>query len=62
MKIAFINHKGGIGKTTLAVNTAFRSKELKRGLRLLDFDQQKNSMQLYSGYDWDGERGAKLER
>ena len=32
MKIAFINHKGGIGKTTLAVNTAFRSKELKRDL------------------------------
>ena len=55
MKIAFINHKGGIGKTTLAVNTAFRSLELKRKLLLLDFDEQKNSMQLFSGYCWSNE-------
>ena len=55
MNIAFINHKGGIGKTTLAVNTAFRSKEMKKTLLLLDFDEQRNSMQLYSGYAWENE-------
>jgi len=56
MNIAFINHKGGIGKTTLAVNTAFRSRELKKRLLLLDCDEQCNSLQLFSGYDWSKEQ------
>ena len=55
MKIAIINHKGGVGKTTIAVNTAFRYKEKKQQILLVDADLQHNSMQLISGYTWDGE-------
>jgi chromosome partitioning protein len=42
-KIAFINYKGGVGKTSLIVNTA--ASLAKRGLRvlLLDFDTQSNA-------------------
>jgi hypothetical protein len=54
MNFVFINHKGGIGKSTLSVNTAFRYAEKKRHLLLVDFDEQKNSLQLFSGYSWDG--------
>jgi cellulose biosynthesis protein BcsQ len=55
MKIAIINHKGGVGKTTIAVNTAFRYQEKKKRLLLVDTDLQHNSIQLISGYTWDGE-------
>jgi len=54
MNIVFINHKGGIGKTTLAVNTAFRYQEKKRKLLMVDFDEQSNAMQLFTGYACDG--------
>ncbi len=42
-KIAFINYKGGVGKTSLIVNTA--ASLAKRGLRvlLIDFDTQSNA-------------------
>ena len=42
-KIAFINYKGGVGKTSLIVNTA--ASLAKRGLRVLlcDFDTQSNA-------------------
>lgn len=42
-KIAFINYKGGVGKTSLIVNTA--AALAQRGLRvlLLDFDTQSNA-------------------
>ncbi|HET7536342.1 MAG TPA: AAA family ATPase [Candidatus Didemnitutus sp.] len=42
-KIAFINYKGGVGKTSLIVNTA--ASLVKRGMRvlLLDFDTQSNA-------------------
>jgi len=50
MKLAIINHKGGVGKTMLAVNIAFRYVEKKKQLALVDFDDQRNAMQLFSGY------------
>jgi len=42
-KIAFINYKGGVGKTSLIVNTA--ASLAKRGMRVLlcDFDTQSNA-------------------
>ncbi|MBI2514558.1 MAG: AAA family ATPase [Opitutae bacterium] len=42
-KIAFINYKGGVGKTSLIVNTA--AALVQRGLRVLlfDFDTQSNA-------------------
>ena len=42
-KIAFLNYKGGVGKTSLIVNTA--ASLAKRGLRVLlcDFDTQSNA-------------------
>jgi cellulose biosynthesis protein BcsQ len=51
MKIAIINHKGGVGKTTLAVNIAFRYAEKRKQLALIDFDNQCNAMQLFSGFE-----------
>jgi cellulose biosynthesis protein BcsQ len=59
MRIAIINHKGGVGKITLAVNVAFRYKGCRRKLLLVDFDEQRNATSLYAGYSWDGE--VKLE-
>ena len=55
MKVAIINHKGGVGKTTLAVNIAFRYAEKEKALALIDFDNQCNAMQLFSGFEWNGE-------
>jgi len=54
-KIAIVNHKGGVGKTTLAVNIAFYYKENMKQLLLVDYDGQHNSMDLFSGYSWNGE-------
>ncbi len=42
-KIAFLNYKGGVGKTSLIVNTA--ASLARRGMRvlLMDFDTQSNA-------------------
>ncbi len=42
-KICFINYKGGVGKTSLIVNTA--AALVKKGKRVLlfDFDTQSNA-------------------
>jgi len=50
MNVAIINHKGGVGKTFLAVHIAFYYSENYTKLVLVDFDGQRNAMQLYSGY------------
>ena len=51
MRIAFINQKGGVGKTTLAINVA--GAMAKRGLKVLlvDADPQQSAL------DWSGVRG-----
>ena len=57
MNIVFINHKGGVGKTTLAVNTAFCYQEFcnqgyDRKVLYIDYDSQFNGIDLVSGFDW----------
>jgi len=45
-KIAFINMKGGVGKTTLAVNVAYTlTKEENKKVLLIDMDPQMNATQ-----------------
>jgi len=41
--IAFTNHKGGVGKTTSAVNVAFNLSRLKRRILVVDCDPQGNA-------------------
>lgn len=42
IRIAFYNHKGGVGKTTLAMNTAAALAEMNRTVLLVDADPQCN--------------------
>ena len=42
-KITFINYKGGVGKTSLIVNTAACLAKLGKRVLLFDFDPQSNS-------------------
>lgn len=42
-KIAFINYKGGVGKTSLIVNTAACLAKLGKRILLCDFDTQSNA-------------------
>ena len=42
-KIAFINYKGGVGKTSIIVNTAACLAKLGKRVLLCDFDTQSNS-------------------
>ncbi|KRF05309.1 hypothetical protein ASH00_13080 [Arthrobacter sp. Soil782] len=53
--LAFINNKGGVGKTTLACNMAYYlSKEANRRVLVVDLDPQCNATQLLlSDTQWD---------
>src|SRR4051812_5857745 len=42
-KICFINYKGGVGKTSLIVNTAAALAKLGQRVLLCDFDTQSNA-------------------
>jgi chromosome partitioning protein len=42
-KISFINYKGGVGKTSLIVNTAAALAKLGKRVLLFDFDTQSNA-------------------
>src|ERR1700722_15352451 len=42
-KIAFVNYKGGVGKTSLIVNTAACLAELGKRVLLFDLDTQSNA-------------------
>jgi cellulose biosynthesis protein BcsQ len=54
MKVAFYNHKGGVGKTSLAAHVAFRAVELNRELIAIDADKQGNLMDWVSNGNWSG--------
>jgi len=54
MKIAFFNNKGGIGKTTLSVHTAFRAMKKGIPLQFIDADMQCNGIKWITQDNWDG--------
>lgn len=49
IKIAFANHKGGVGKTTCVVNTAFRLARMGYKTLVVDCDPQGNATHTLGG-------------
>ena len=48
MKLAFLNQKGGVGKTTLAVNTIIALQKQKRKVIAIDLDPQESMYNFFS--------------
>ena len=51
---SFVNQKGGVGKTTLAVNVAAEKARRGRRVLLLDADPQGSAL------DWQAQRGRQV--
>lgn len=56
------NHKGGSGKTTLAVHLADYLLQQGRNVVVLDLDPQDNATMWLSGYQWDGTQAIEVTR
>ncbi len=54
------NHKGGTGKTMLAVHLANYLAEQGQEWCLLDIDEQYNAMSWLTGHEWEGEEAIRL--
>jgi len=48
-KITFINEKGGVGKTSMAFNTAWELAMRKKKVLLIDFDGQRANLTFFTG-------------
>lgn len=46
--IAFYNNKGGVGKTSTAINIAYTLSHRKNRVLLIDFDGQCNSSRFFT--------------
>jgi chromosome partitioning protein len=58
--ISLLNMKGGVGKTTLAVNLAWTYRKRKKRVLLVDLDPQFNASQYLMTYDaWESHRKNK---
>lgn len=57
--LVFHNHKGGSGKTTICVHTAYHLAALGVPVVVLDLDTQDNATRWLSRYQWEGQEAFR---